>query len=54
MFCGEPSVPDTVFSPEVEDFGEGLVNPSHECRRECGHGALHQTAIVDGAQLIDE
>lgn len=29
------------------------MNPSHEYGRECGHGSLRQTAIVDGAQLID-
>ena len=39
---------------EVEDFGDGLLNQSHEGCREFGHEALHQTAIVDGAQLVDQ
>lgn len=49
-----PSDASAAIPIEVKDFGEGLMNPSHECCRECSHGALHKTAIVDCAQLIEQ
>lgn len=49
-----PATNDASAAILVEDFGDGPVNPSHECCRECGHGALHKAAIVDGTQLIDQ
>lgn len=39
---------------EVEDFGNGLVNFRHEYGGELGERAICETAVVDGAQLVDE
>lgn len=39
----------TTLLVEVEDFGDGLVNLSHECCREFGEGAFCKAEIVDRA-----